>query len=393
MTSIAHLTHTPVLTDARILRELNALGSEEGLEVHAYGARAASPGTGTRRFEVTEFMVQSSRATRLPRGLRYALVMLELNARILRRLVADPVDVVHCHDAMVLPAGAIARAAFGSTLVYDAHELESDKNGQSAALSKATLLVERAAWPLVDALISVSPSIIAWYDRHLGPKASLCLLNSPEIRRAGDSGALASPARLRSVLGIRPNEKLYVYVGELSRGRGLRVIAEVFSGGEVEAHVAFVGEGEDRALIERLSAEHPNIHRCEPVPHDSLVDFISDADGGFCLIEDVSLSDHYCLPNKLFEYAFAGLPVIASRLPDISDYVQRYSLGTCIDIDAGQLHEVVTHGLPKDHGPRERLRPLSWQAQADNLRAFYCTLIKRRSHRRSLRPKPHEARV
>ncbi len=392
MTSIAHLTHTPVLTDARILRELNALGSEREFDVHAYGARATAPGDTQRHFSVTEFTVQSSRATMLPRSLRYALVMFELNARILRRLVAHPVDVIHCHDAMVLPAGAIAKAALGSTLIYDAHELESDKNGQSAALSTGTLLVERAAWPLVDALISVSPSIIAWYDQRLGPKLSLCLLNSPEVGRTPPSEA-SSAVGLRSVLGIRPDEELYVYVGELSRGRGFKVIAEVFSSDGVEAHVAFVGEGEYTALAERLSADHPNIHRCEPVPHDSLVDFIRDANGGFCLIEDVSLSDHYCLPNKLFEYAFAGLPVIASNLPDISEYVQRFSLGTCIDVDADQLREVVSHGLAKDEGSRERLRPLSWQAQSDALRAFYRTLIKLRPRRRPMLPWASRTRI
>ena len=378
MTSIAHLTHTPVLNDARILRELSALGIEPDLEVYAYGTRATRPANRPSHFKVTEFVVQSSRATMLPRELRYALVTLELNARIVRRLLANPVDIVHCHDAMILPAGAFAKAALGSTLIYDAHELESNKNGQSTALSKATWFVERAAWPLVDALISVSPSIISWYSQHLGPKDSLCLLNSPEIRNTRASRAPSSGVGLRSTLGIQPDEKLYVYVGELMRGRGLQIIAEVFSKGDVAAHVAFVGDGEYTEQLERLSAEHLNIHRCQPVPHDALVDFISGADGGFCLIEDVSLSDHYCLPNKLFEYSFAGLPVIASRLPDISIYVKRYLLGTCIDIDVDQVREVVTHGLPKDHGPRERLRPLSWQAQSDTLRALYRDLVKRR---------------
>ena len=36
-----------------------------------------------------------------------------------------------------------------------------------------------------------------------------------------------------------------------------------------------------------------------------LTNLIKEADVGLCLVENVSLSDYYCLPNKLFEYAFA----------------------------------------------------------------------------------------
>ena len=42
------------------------------------------------------------------------------------------------------------------------------------------------------------------------------------------------------------------------------------------------------------------------------------------------MSDWLCLPNKFFEYAFAGLPIIASDFPELADVVQSYSLGIAI---------------------------------------------------------------
>ena len=55
-------------------------------------------------------------------------------------------------------------------IIYDAHELESNKNGQSYLLSKITLLIEKLSWPSISLLISVSESIIYWYEYHLGRK-------------------------------------------------------------------------------------------------------------------------------------------------------------------------------------------------------------------------------
>jgi glycosyltransferase involved in cell wall biosynthesis len=43
------------------------------------------------------------------------------------------------------------------------------------------------------------------------------------------------------------------------------------------------------------------------------------------------LSDRYCLPNKLFEYIAAGLPVISSGLPDLKKFIHTYKVGTAAD--------------------------------------------------------------
>ena len=35
--------------------------------------------------------------------------------------------IVHCHDTLVLPIGLVVSLIFKSKLIYDAHELESNK--------------------------------------------------------------------------------------------------------------------------------------------------------------------------------------------------------------------------------------------------------------------------
>lgn len=375
-TTILHLTHTSVPQDARILRELDALSESPDLRVHAYGALAPEELKAPAPYVLREFRILSNRASWLPRPIRYAFVMLELNARYLARMLRLRPDIVHCHDTMVLPSGVLAKILFGATVIYDAHELESDKTGQSKALSRATLLIERVSWPRIDRLVTVSPSIAAWYEEHLGPKPTACILNSPEVPSGRPHPDRTPGSGLRDQLGVAPGIPLFVYVGALEAGRGIELILEAFAGSEIVGHVAFIGSGELQETVERSSELHNNIHYRPPVPHDQLVHFIRDATAGFCLIGDVSLSYRYSLPNKLFEYAFAGLPVIASRLPELERVVDEYQLGACVDLNADSIREAALGfvATTKDLPP-ERLQPLSWASQAEALRALYAGII------------------
>ena len=96
------------------------------------------------------------------------------------------------------------------------------------------------------------------------------------------------------------------------------------------------------------------------------------ADYGLCLIERASLSDYYCLPNKLFEYCFARVPVLASAFPDISRVVEQYSLGVCCEPDPASIRAALDQ-LIKSRAVRvtSDITALSWEAQASRLTAAY----------------------
>lgn len=376
MTTVLHLTHTSIPDDARIQRELNALSESPDLDIHAYGVlEDPAPGT-PRPYRLEEVRVRATGLARLPRAARYALVMLEVNVRFAARMLRLRPDVVHCHDTMVLPSGVLAKMVLRSSVIYDAHELESDKAGQSRALSRATLLIERFSWPRIDQLITVSPSIGVWYSEHLGPKSTACILNSPELAPYGDQSVERRRSGVRDELGLGPQVPLYVYVGALEPGRGIELLLRTFTEPGVSAHIAFVGSGGLAGSLKTASELRDNVHLCPPVPHDQLVAFIREASGGFCLIEDVSLSDHFCLPNKLFEYAFAGLPVIASRLPDIERFVEMYQLGVCTDLHPASVRQAISKCSVHSRAlPVSRLNALSWQSQATELRNLYADMV------------------
>ena len=376
--TVLHLTHTHIPSDVRILRELNALSESPDLEVHAYGVQEKmSPDLREVQgsFVLSEIRILVGRISWLWRPARYALLMLEVNTRFVTRMLRLRPNIVHCHDTLVLPAGALAKVLLRSTLIYDAHELESDKGGQSPALSKATLLIERYCWPRIDRLITVSPSITDWYAKNLGLKPTACILNSPETKTVRGLDANGSEIGLRVQLEIGLEVPLFVFVGGLGIGRGIELLLETFSGADVEAHVAFIGSGALGETIDRASDSNGNIHRYEMVPPDQLVYLIQEATGGFCLIEDNCLSERYCLPNKLFTYAFAGLPVIASRLPEIERCVEQYQLGVCSDLTVESITAALQDCMNAPRNlPIERLAELSWARQAEVLTQLYSGL-------------------
>ena len=81
------------------------------------------------------------------------------------------------------------------------------------------------------------------------------------------------------------------------------------------------------------------------------------------------------MPNKLFEYAFAGLPVIASDFPDIKFLVEKYDLGVCCD--SGSIKDIKKNIeryesiIKISKTDVSKLHDLSWQKQELNLINVY----------------------
>jgi len=277
---------------------------------------------------------------------------------------------------MVLPVAWIISKARGAKLVYDAHELESEKNSQSRINSTLTVLIEKIVWPSVDLLVTVSPSIKVWYKDKYGPKPAALVLNSPvyDSSKTQERGRQES-SYLREKFGIPKECKIFIYVGMLIPGRGIETLLRVFE--EVkESHVVFLGFGILEEKIKKAAGTSSNIHIHDAVPHHEVIDIIQSADVGLCFIEKVSLSDYYCLPNKLFEYAFAGLPILASRFPDIESVMTRHNLGLCAVESFDGISEQVQFFEQEDFNYQPSgLNELSWDAQAARLAEAYEQLL------------------
>lgn len=248
-------------------------------------------------------------------------------------------DIYHCNDLNVLPAGVLIKLTTSQPvkIVYDAHEHESERNGFSALEKRITRFLERCLINRADKVLTVSDSIANDYVNIYKIGKPRLVLNCPYKQ------TISPMNLLRENLDIDESVKIFLYQGSLSKGRGierlLRAWAEM---NPPDKALVFMGYGPLETTIKEASS-HQSLFFHPAVKPDVLLNYTSSADVGICLIEDTCLSYRYCLPNKMFEYIMAGLPVIASDLIEINKVVREHRIGAVAsDISANCLNEAMS---------------------------------------------------
>ena len=383
MKRVLIVTHSDASTDSRIIKTHDVAKSAE-MKTMSLGVRDTNvPATQPSNSEVIllnnivrslrdRFRIEPQPGSFVSKAL-LVLIYLELSTRMIIRGAAFRPNVIHCNDWMVLPIAAVLKFLTGARLIYDAHELESRADANPSTPGSLVERIERFLWPRVDFFTTVSPSIDSWYRDNYGEKPSAVILNSPKIPEGFRPDSPRSDY-FRKKFNIPVSTKIYIYIGMLGFGRGIDTTLEVFCRTTTDSAVVFLGYGEHQDRIEKLAKVRRNIFFHEKVNHLKVVDLARSADYGLCLIENVSLSDYFCIPNKLLEYAFAGIPVVASKLPEIQRIVQTYELGECFDNTIEELLNVLVENSRTESVPQpnsRNLEELSWDNQASKLKSIF----------------------
>lgn len=375
--NILHISPTDIRYDSRILKEIDALSKIDDYKIKAFGINDNEGHNyiPSKNYDIYAFSLFSKKINFIPRPLRYFFNLIEAILRLTIPLIRFNPRVIHCHDTLFLPLALIGKLICKSKIIYDAHELESDKAGQTKMLSKYTLYIEKKVWKHIDLLISVSPSILDWYKNNIGEKGNLLIVNSPllnkrEIEKNNQN-------YFRDKYNIPEGDKIFLYLGIISReGRGIKLCLDVFKKHDINSHIVFMGYGDYSNDIKKIALDYSNIHYHSAVPHDMVVNISKFADVGLCLLEPVSLSDYYCLPNKLFEYAFSGLYILASDFPDIKEIVQKYSLGECTNLNSDDVYKSIKMIEKRIiENKNIDLYELSWNYQAEKLIIGYKKIL------------------
>ncbi len=376
-----HLTFTGFRNESRALREGRSLLSAGFFrEVHFVSNlldddqsfESIGPGLQVERVAAHSFRDRAHLKGRLGRILEFA----EWTLRVSVGQRGRPVRVIHCHSLPCLPASTILHAISGAPIVYDAHELETERMGWSLPLRLGAKILEVACLPAVSTTLVVSESIRTWYRRHRFMRSIHTVRNLP--RRP--SSLPRRTGILRRALGLREADFVCLYQGAMGNGRGINVLLESFA--EVrDKHLVFMGYGPDVDKVLMAASTCANIHYLAAVPPDVLYDYTADADVGLALIEDQCLSYRYCLPNKLFEYMVCGVPVIASDLPEMRRSVESLLGGWVVEPTVAKLVPLL-RSIERDgrslvaNGLQERALSCTWDADAEVLLNAYRDVLR-----------------
>lgn len=330
-----HITTTSFTNESRILKETATLMQTE-MVPHIY--ITALHEAGVSEYEkidnVRTLWRVPLKTRKWPRSLIFQLIKyLEFCIKNIRYAKEKKINLVNIHHLSMLPIGVLLKYICGAKLVYDTHELETETYGLSGVRHFISKCVERIFIKYADLVIVVGDAINEWYRNKYRIDNIVTVLNCPQFKKPHRT------KRLTQELGIPENKKILLYQGGLIKGRGIEQLLKVFAEYDDQRHVlVLMGYGELEPLIKEFSDVNDNIYFKEAVPPSVVLQYTASADLGISYIDNPSLNDYYCLPNKLFEYIMAGLPVIVNNVPEQRRVINEKQIGIVLD-------ELTAHSL------------------------------------------------
>ena len=381
------LVATSVATDNRVLREARIL-AEDGHSVHIVGkdvppdfvppeGLTVSSAGASSVFRPAGSASASARELSAPKRLaRWVLLPQHRNQAFgswARAAVEDArtreFDVVHAHDFTALEAGAGLAAERGVPYVYDSHELWQGRQRQhrpTPLQDRRETALESRLGAEAAAVITVGDGIADVLRRRYGWAHVVVVRNS--FPRRPDDGTVvpAAPSGL-------------VYAGRIDAHRDLEAVLDAALL-LPDLPVTLVGPAVDVWVARNAG----RIAAAGAVVEPSL-----SVDGVTALMRErgialVPLSDAFeghqlAMPNKIFHAVHAGVPVVATDVPELAAVVRGHDLGELFpsgDVAglAAAVERVRARYPDLLRSVAAAAGPMSWEADAEVLRGVYAAL-------------------
>ena len=322
----------------------------------------------SRRFEPWFFLIAAQTL------LRSVVCMMKINA-----------DIYHANELTALPAAFLAASLRRKKLVFEIYDLQFPVPltgigfWRHVGASLYGFLLPRCAGVIVTSAYHGEE-----VKKRYKVKKMALLRNVPLYRRVEKSD------RLRQRLGLAAHVRIALYQGNIQADRELERL--VYAARHLEPNIVIVMmgrgmQGVPEQLQELIAREGvaDRVKIIPEVPYAELLDWTASADIGLTLFSpEYSLSIRYTLPNKLFEYLMAGLPVLSMKLEAIAEVLQNYEVGSIIqslepsEIALGinsMLAEPEVLERMKQNALKIACERFNWEKERVHLLRFYRELL------------------
>jgi glycosyltransferase involved in cell wall biosynthesis len=291
------------------------------------------------------------------------------NIRLFFYLLRVPVDIVVANDLDTLAACWFAAKLRRKVLIFDSHELftEVPELVDRSFVKKIWSINEWLFIKGVNFCYTVSNPIQGYYKERY--KKDFLLIRNVGMFRFENNNKSGD------------GQKIIIYQGAVNKGRGLELMLEAMH--YLKEYVLWIiGNGdilnELKQMAIRLKIEDKVVFTGR-VSLDSLPEFTLKAHIGISLEEDLGLNYRYALPNKLFDYIQARIPVVVSNLPEMKNLVEQYQVGKVLDGREPHKLSLLIQELIEDEKNTARVkknlelaaRELCWQREEDKVISLY----------------------
>ena len=327
-------------TDQRVNRTATTL-KEAGYRVLVIGrALKTSTEVSPKRYRTLRFKLWAEKGPMF-----YALY----NIRLFWFLLWHHADILLSNDLDTLPANFLASRLKKIPLVYDSHEYftgvpELVNRPKVQSIWKK---IERFCLPKVDHAITVNESIArlfkAEYNKDFGVIRNVPLITKPFLN---------DRETLRKELGLPASKKIIILQGAgINIDRGAEELVESMNY-LPEYLLLIIGGGDVIPDLKKIVLEknlQSQVRFIAKQPIEILRKYTAASNLGATLDKANNINYKLSLPNKLFDYIHAGIPVLTSDLPELKNIVIGYNIGkVCPDHDPKNISNLIMEMLSSD---------------------------------------------
>lgn len=286
-----------------------------------------------------------------------------------------PFDLIYERYSLFSAAGVRAAEKLGIPCFVEVNSpllLEQQKYRQLASATAAEA-VEAEVFRSADAVFAVSQEVRSYViSKGTSPARAHVVPNGVDTARF-------HPGVEAEILDGMSGKFVVGFSGSLKPWHGIEVLLDAFGSlaeRSDDYHLLIVGEGPLRDTIEQFAGDNGLRERITItgwMPHDALPGLIKSMD--VAVAPYPKLDDFYFSPLKLYEYMAVGVPIVASRLGQITEALEHNTtallaepgdadeLAACID----RLHQDRALGLSLGSAAAETALNYTWEGNAQRI--------------------------
>lgn len=313
---ICMLTTSEIFHDSRILNEARTLGKDDELVILAKNY-SLKPLKTPYKIKLIDYW----------HGPSFLIKIIFSFFALMKAAFKENPDVYHAHDLDGLLCAFPAALLKRKILIYDSHELWSDTYpfGNLRGIQWLFAPLEKFLMIKVQAGVAVNDSIAEFLQKKY-QKNFISLYNTP------DSFIVR---KVRTDLKkLFPRQKIILHLGAADEGRGMEQIIEAAKYFSQDMVLVFLGGGKTEKQAQKLVQKYNlknKVYFLPAVLPADIVSAIKSADLGLALTQKISLSYFYSLPNKLFQYIAAEVPILGSNFPEYKKIILKNDIGEVAD--------------------------------------------------------------